>query len=129
MKRSYLVLNEEKRKQGNKKEKLTESLHLTVKIARKLNDNQTLVSETSHKQNHCGNHKAALNEKPTDSPQWFFIRSSNSVSKTSRAIFLFTIKIIEMFELHASMPPMRSAEYQATIPLKFIIIVHNNANV
>ena len=22
------------------------------------------------------NHKAALNEKPTDSPQWFFIRSS-----------------------------------------------------
>ena len=26
-KRSYLVLNEEQRKQGNKKEKLTESLH------------------------------------------------------------------------------------------------------
>ena len=76
LKRSYLVLNEEKRKQGNKKEKLTESLHLKMKIARKLNDNQTLVSETSHKQNHCGNHKAALNEKPTDSPQWFFIRSS-----------------------------------------------------
>ena len=22
------------------------------------------------------NHKAALNEKPTDSPQWFFIRGS-----------------------------------------------------
>ena len=52
-KRSYLVLNEEKRKQGNKKKKLTESLHLTVKIARRLNDNMTLVSETSHKQNHC----------------------------------------------------------------------------
>ena len=64
-----MVLNEEKRKQGNKKEKLTESLHLTVKIARRSNDNMTLVSETSHKQNHCGNHKAALNEKPTDSPQ------------------------------------------------------------
>ena len=80
----------------------------------------TLVSETLHKQNHCGNHKAALNG--------FFIRSLNSVSKT-RAIFLFTIKIIEMFELHASMPPMRSAEYQAIIPLKFIIIVHNYANV
>ena len=32
-------------------------------------DNMTLVSETSHEQNHCGNHKAALNEKPTDSPQ------------------------------------------------------------
>ena len=36
----------------------------------------TLVSETSHKQNHCGNHKAALNEKPTDFLQWFFIHSS-----------------------------------------------------
>ena len=42
---------------------------LTVKIARRSNDNMTLVSETSYKQNHCGNHKAALNEKPTDSPQ------------------------------------------------------------
>ena len=60
-----------KRKQGNKKEKLTESVHLTVEIARtsRLNDNMTLVSETSHKQNHCRNHKAALNEKPTNSPQ------------------------------------------------------------
>ena len=36
----------------------------------------TLVSETSHKQNPGGNHKVALNEKPTDSPQWFFIRNS-----------------------------------------------------
>ena len=64
------------KKQGNKKEKLTESLHLTVKIATRSNDNMTLVSETSHKQNQCGNHKAALNEKPTNSPQWFFIHSS-----------------------------------------------------
>ena len=40
-----------------------------VKIARRSNDNMTLVSETSHKQNPGGNHKAALNEKPTDSPQ------------------------------------------------------------
>ena len=47
-----------------------------MKIARRPNDNMTLVSETSHKQNHCGNHKAALNEKPPDSPQWFFIRNS-----------------------------------------------------
>ena len=30
-----MVLNKEKRKQGNKKEKLTESLHLTVKIISK----------------------------------------------------------------------------------------------
>ena len=57
-----MVFNEEKRKQKNKKEKLTESLNLTVKIARRSNDDMTLVSETSHKQNHCGNHKAALNE-------------------------------------------------------------------
>ena len=68
LKRSYLVLNEEKRKQGNKKEKLVESLHVMVKIVRRSNDNMTLVSETLHKQNHCGNHKEALNEKPTDSP-------------------------------------------------------------
>ena len=39
----------------------------------------------------------------------FVVQFSNSVSKT-RAILLFTIKIIEMFELHASMPPMQSAE-------------------
>ena len=58
----------------------------------------------------------------------FAVQLSNSVSKT-REILLFTIKIIEMFELHASMPPMRSAEYQATVPLKFIITVHNYANV
>ena len=75
LKRGYLVLNEDERKQGNKKEKLTESLHLKVKIARRSNDKMTLVSETSHKQNHCGNDKEALDEKPTDSPQWFFIRS------------------------------------------------------
>ena len=78
LKWSYLILiNEEKRKQRNKKEKLTESLHLKVKIVitRRSNDNVTLVSKTSHKQNHCENHKAALNEKPTDSPHC--IRSSN----------------------------------------------------
>ena len=53
-----------------------------------------------------------------------------SVSKT-RAILLFKIKIklIEMFELNERMPGMRSAEYQATIPLKFFIIIHNYANV
>ena len=38
-----------------------------VKIARMLNDNMTLVSETLHKQNQGGNHKAALHEKPTNS--------------------------------------------------------------
>ena len=58
----------------------------------------------------------------------FAVQFTNSVSKT-RAILLFTIKIIEICELHASMPPMQSAEYQATIPLKFLIIIHNYANV
>ena len=44
MKRSHLVLNEEKRKEGNKKEKLTESLQLTVKIARKSDYNIGLMA-------------------------------------------------------------------------------------
>ena len=50
----------------------------------------------------------------------FAVQFSISVSKR-RAILLFKIKIklIEMFELHERMPGMRSAEYQATIPLKF----------
>ena len=45
------------------------------------------------------------------------------------AILLFMIKIIEMFELHASMPLMQSAEYQATIPPKFLTIIYNYVNV
>ena len=52
----------------------------------------------------------------------FAVQFSNSVLKT-RAILLFTINIIEMFELHASMqPPIQSAECQATIQQK---IPHN----
>ena len=60
----------------------------------------------------------------------FAAQFSISLSKT-RAILLFKIKIklIEMFELHERMPGMRSTEYQATIPLKFFIIIHNYANV
>ena len=53
----------------------------------------------------------------------FEVQFSISVSKT-RAILLFTIRII-----HANIPGMRSAEYQMTIPLKFLIIKHNYANV
>ena len=34
-----------------------------------------------------------------------------------------------MFEVHERMPGMRSVEYQATIPLKFFMIIHNYANV
>ena len=56
----------------------------------------------------------------------FAVQFSVSVSKT-RAVLLFKIKIklIEMFELNERMPLLRSAEYQATIPL----IIHNYANV
>ena len=63
-----MVLNEEK-KQGDKKEKLTESLHLTVKIARRSNYNIDLRKLCVNKIPGCRNHKAALNEKTTDSPQ------------------------------------------------------------
>ena len=103
-----------------------------MKIARRSNDN-IAVSETSHKQNQCGNHKADLNEKPTDSPQLFFIRSLiqqfSFEEKGSIAVYDTKVKIIELFELHASMPPMRSAEYQAKIPLKFLKIIHNYGNI
>ena len=60
----------------------------------------------------------------------FSVQFSISVSKT-RAILLFKIKIklIEMFELNERIPGMQSAEYQATIPLKFFIIIHNYASV
>ena len=49
--------------------------------------------------------------------------------RPGQAISLFTIKITEMSELHRSIPPMRSTEHQATIPLKFLITIHNYANV
>ena len=44
LKRSYLVLNKEK-KTRKQERKLTESLHLTVKIARRLNDKMTSAHE------------------------------------------------------------------------------------
>ena len=63
-----MVLNQEK-KQGDKKEKLTELLHLTVKIARRSNYNIDLGKLRVNKITGRRNFKAALNEKPTDSPQ------------------------------------------------------------
>ena len=56
----------------------------------------------------------------------FAVQFSISVLKTG-VILLFKVKIklIEMFELHERMPEMRSAEYQATIPLKIFIVIHN----
>ena len=67
-----MVLNEGK-KQGDKKEKLTESLHLRVKIARRSNYNTDLRKLRVNKITGRRNNKTALNEtadeKPTDSPQ------------------------------------------------------------
>ena len=68
LKRSYFDLSEEK-KQGDKKEKLTQSLHLTVKIATRSNYNIDFRKLRVNKITGRRNHKAALNEKPTDSPQ------------------------------------------------------------
>ena len=65
-----------KKKRGNKKEKLTKSLLLTVKIARRSNYNIDLRKLRVNKITGHRNHTAALNEEHTHSPQWFFIRSS-----------------------------------------------------
>ena len=54
-----------KKQQGNQKEKLTESLHLTVKIARSSNYNIDVRKLRINKITDRRNHKAALNEKPT----------------------------------------------------------------
>ena len=53
----------------DQKEKLTESLHLTIKIAGRSNYNIDLRKLHVNKITGRRNHKAALNEKPTDSPQ------------------------------------------------------------
>ena len=42
---------------------------------------------------------------------------------------LFKIQIVEIFLLQSIMPGMQSAEYQMTVPLKFLIIIHNYASV
>ena len=104
-----------------------------MKIVRRSNYNIDLRKLRINKLTGLRNHKAALYMKnlltlPNGSS--FSVQFSISVSKT-KAILLFKIKIklIEMFELQERMPGMRSAEYQATIPLKFFIIIHNYANV
>ena len=57
------------KKKENKKERVTESLHLTVKIARRSNYNIDLRKLRVNKITGHRNHEAALNEKPTDFPQ------------------------------------------------------------
>ena len=84
-------------------EESTESLHLMVKIARRLNDNMTLVSETSHKQNHYDTKGKAYQL----STMILHLQFNLAIQfQRQREILLLTIKIFEMFELHASMPPM-----------------------
>ena len=68
LKKAIWSLNK-KKKQGHKKEKLTESLHLTVKTARRSNYNIDFRKLRVNKITGRRNHKAALTEKPTDSPQ------------------------------------------------------------
>ena len=63
-------------KKKTREPEIKESLHLTVKIARRSNYNIDLRKLRVNKITGRRNHKAAPNEKPTDSPQWFFIRSS-----------------------------------------------------
>ena len=94
-----------KKKQGDKKEKLTESLHLTVKIARSSNYNidlrklrvNKITSRRTTKRLWIKNLPTLRNDSS------FAVQFSISISKTM-AILLYTMKIIEMFELHASMP-------------------------
>ena len=119
-----------KKKQGDKKEKLTESLHLTVKIARRSNYNIDLRKLRVNKITGRRNHKAALNEKPTDSPQWFFIRSSikqfSFEDKGNFTVYDKDYRNVWTSRKHAT-DAIRWI--QATIPLKFLIIIHNYANV
>ena len=53
------------------------------------------------------------------------LRNDSSIVVKYLANFNFAVydKDYQMFELQASMPGMRSAEHQTTIPLKFLIII------
>ena len=85
-----MVLNKGKRKQERKGNRI-----ITLdgeRIARRSNDNMTLVSETSHKQNHCGNHIAALNEK--ESKRMFGTVSCSAVVGDKKFEFNLGIKRI-----------------------------------
>ena len=89
MKRSCLVLNEEERIREKKKGKLTESFHLTVEMTRRSNyvlsinlrklRTNKVAAETVH--------KAAVNEKRTDSRR-------QRLSKTPRRLARHAIRLI-----------------------------------
>ena len=87
-------------KQGDKREKLTESLHLTVKIARRSNYN-IWSQKTSRKQNHRP-------PKPQSGSKWKTYRFSAMIlhsqfklafqfRRKEDLLFKIKIKLIEMF--------------------------------
>ena len=92
----------------------------------------TLVPETSHKQNHCRNTKRLyMKNLPTlRNDSSFAVQFSTQLRGQGQFCCLIErlLKLIEMFELNERMQGMRSAEYQATIPLKFLIFIRNYAN-
>ena len=65
----------------------------------------TLVSETSHKQNHCDAKWKAYQLSTMILHLQFNLAIQFQIQGE---ILLLTIKIFEMFELHASMPGLRS---------------------
>ena len=100
-------------------------MHFMVKIGRRLNYNIDLIKLRINKITVETSKWLLMKNLPTlGNDSSFKVQFSYSVLKT-RAILLFMIKIIEMFELHASTQGMRSAEYPATTPLKFLIIIQS----
>ena len=70
------ILTLAKKKKRRQERKANRIITLHGKIATTSNYNIDLRKARVNKITGRQNHKAALNEKPTDSPQWFFIRSS-----------------------------------------------------
>ena len=113
-----------KRKESKqeKKEKLTESLHLTLEMTYK---DRSL--NASLKQNHCRIHKVALNENlPTFSTVSSFIVQFNKSQFRRLGLFCYYKRNFQNCELLAS---IQSAEYQMTVLLKLLIILCNHMNV
>ena len=113
-----MVLNEEKKNNNNNKETRKQerkanriiTVHFTVKIAGRSNYNIDLRKLRINKITAETTKRIQMKNLPTlRNDSSFEVQLSISVSKT-RAILLFTIKIIDMFELHASMPVMQSAD-------------------
>ena len=115
-------LMKRKESKQEKKEKLTESLHLTLEMTYK---DRSL--NASLKQNHCRIHKVALNENlPTFSTVSSFIVQFNKSQFRRLGLFCYYKRNFQNCELLAS---IQSAEYQMTVLLKLLIILCNHMNV